>query len=195
MFSEANLFDLNENLYDVGSTTFAASPQLLAEICFIASTLIQTDQGEVAIERLDPAMHTFQGKPLIALTRTIAAEKHIVRIPKHALRPNVPSKDTYVSQSHGIFLDNKMVKAVDLVNQFKKVKLVPYNNTVLYNVLLDEHSSMSVHNMTCETLHPNHRIAKFYKAVADRPEIAVELTKAMNKQFLIARSSARRSRT
>jgi Hint domain len=189
MSGDSNLFDQTENLYDTGSS------MILGEICFLSGTFITTDQGEVAIEMLDPSIHTFQGKPLVALTKSMAVEKSIVLIPKHALRPNVPSKDTYVSQSHGIFLDSKMVKAVDLLKTFKRVKLVPYHNETLYNVLLDVHSTVSVHNMTCETLHPNHRIAKFYKAVAAQPEILAELTKAMNKQFLISRSSARRSRT
>jgi hypothetical protein len=45
---------------------------------------------------------------------------------------------------------------------------VKYSGELLYNVLLEQHSTMKVNNILCETLHPENAIAKstFSKSAA-----------------------------
>ena len=55
-----------------------------------------------------------------------------------------------------------MISARHFLTGFKNVTKVAYNKEFLYNVLLDEHSSMQINNLTCETLHPRSAVAKLY---------------------------------
>ena len=88
----------------------------------------------------------------------------------------VPNKNTYISRNHGIYLDEDLIQERGLKPQIHKLihnvngkKLVRARNLVngkdiielkkegdiLYNVLMDEHSTMIVNNMICETLNPH----------------------------------------
>ncbi len=80
---------------------------------------------------------------------------------KDSLSKNVPSRDTYVSKGHGIYINGKLVRAWKLINKKTIVRKVR-GHEIIYNVLLKEHSKMRVNNMTVETLDPNHKIAKIY---------------------------------
>jgi hypothetical protein len=42
------------------------------------------------------------------------------------------------------------------------VHKVKYSGELLYNVLLENYSTMNVNNLICETLHPDNIIAKLY---------------------------------
>ena len=74
---------------------------------------------------------------------------------------NVPSIDTFVSREHGIYINDKLVRAKNLVNDEGIVKQ-DMDNQMIYNVLLKEHGKMIVNNMIVETLDPTHEIAKQY---------------------------------
>ena len=130
-----------------------------SDICFVAGTPVNTDQGAVAIDKIDVSKHTIRGKRVVAVTKTIADEKHLVRIRKDALAKNVPSQDTLTTQNHTFFYNGNMVEAKQLVNQLDNVDLVKYDGSTLYNVLQDKHEKMVVNNLIAETLHPEHGIA------------------------------------
>ena len=55
-----------------------------------------------------------------------------------------------------------MIKAKYLVQYVNNVYKIANNGENLYNVLMDEHNIMKVHNMTVETLHPKSQIAQVY---------------------------------
>jgi len=99
-----------------------------SNICFVAGTPVNTDQGAIAIDKLDVSKHTIRGKPIVAVTKTIADEKHLVRIRKDALAKNVPSQDTLTTQNHTFFYNGNMVKANKLVSQLDNVGLVKYEH-------------------------------------------------------------------
>ena len=132
--------------------------------CFPAGTLIQTDQGETAIEQLVPGEHTLRGKSIIAITQTRPLQKHIVCFEKDSIGKNVPSQQTLCSKEHKVLYRGEMIKARDLADMCKNVKKVSYNGETLYNVLLEKHGKMLVNNMICETLHPENIAAKFAKS-------------------------------
>jgi len=133
-----------------------------SNICFPAKTPVLTNSGYVNIEEINPAVHTIRNKKIVGITKTISYEKHLVRIGKHALGKNYPEKTTYISQNHALLFQGQMFKAKDLVDD-KKVTFVPYNGSILYNVLLEQHEKMQVNNLIVETLHPDHKVAQMYR--------------------------------
>ena len=45
----------------------------------------------------------------------------------------------------------------------KMSKKIKYDGELLYNILMEDHEKLNVNNLVCETLHPDHEIAKLYK--------------------------------
>jgi len=138
------------------------TPTPTSNVCFPAKTPVLTNCGYVNIEEIDPAVHTIRNKKIVAITKTVAYDKNLVRIAKHALGHLYPEKTTFISQNHKVFCQGQMVKAKHLVDDCN-ITLVPYNGQVLYNVLLAEHEKMQVNNLIVETLHPEHKVAKLYR--------------------------------
>ena len=131
-------------------------------ICFPANTPVLTNLGYIPIDKIDPAIHHIRNKKIIAVTKTVTNDKHLVRIGKNALGQHYPSKAVYSSRNHKVFYKGKMIKAKHLVELVENVSLVPYNGQPLYNILLEEHEKMQVNNLIVETLHPEHKVAKLY---------------------------------
>lgn len=138
-----------------GSSNGNGSPIPIATICFVAGTLVKTDQGEFPIETL--TRHTLRGKP-IQVTQTRQLDPFIVKIKAHAFG-SMPTRDTYVTKNHRIY-QGSWVRAFDLVNG-NTVTLWKHQG-YLYNVLVDIHTSMSVHGMRVETLDPKEPTARLY---------------------------------
>ena len=80
-----------------------------------------------------------------------------------------------------------MVEARNIVAVNKNVTKIPYDKSILYNILLDKHSVVHVNNMVCETLHPDNIIAKLYTRFSNkqaRDEIVYKLNKYIkNKDY------------
>jgi len=149
-----------QQLLDAGYTV---DNLIEAGICFPAGTPVNTDQGTVAIDKIDVSKHTIRGKRIVAITQTITHEKHIVCIKKDAFAKNVPCQDTLTTQNHCFFYNGNMVKAKHLVNKLDNVVLVKYDGCILYNVLQDKHETMVINNLIAETFYPEHGIAKMYR--------------------------------
>jgi len=139
----------------------------VSNICFPAGTPIICNQGAIAIECLNPEIHTIRGKKIIGITKTVTQDKYLVCFEKGALQENIPSKKTIISKNHSIFYKGKMMQAKEFLNHFKNVKKVKYTGEVLYNVLMVQPDKMIVNNLICETLHPENGIAKLYKLLID----------------------------
>ena len=119
-----------------------------------------TDQGDIAIEKLNSDKHTIRGKEIVAITQARPLHEYIVSIEKDALGKNIPSQTTEISKEHTVFYKGEMVKAKDLVDMCEGAVKIPYNGATLFNVLLKNHDKMMVNNLICETLHPNNIMAK-----------------------------------
>jgi alpha-tubulin suppressor-like RCC1 family protein len=133
----------------------------LSDICFPAGTPVDTDQGIVAIDHLKPGVHTINGQVVVDITKTITTDKHLVEFKKDALCPNCPSAPVRVSKEHKLFYNGNMYAAKTFVANFD-AEFVPYYGEPLYNVLLEEQSTMTINGLICETLHPDNLIAKLY---------------------------------
>ena len=161
----------------------------MVPICFPAGTLVTTDQGDISIEILNPDKHTIRGKKIVAITQTTPLFKHIVCIQKDALGKNIPNKDVHISNEHKVFYKGKMTKAMELVDICKNVSKIPYNGETLYNVLLEKHDKMMIHNLICETLDPENIMAKICKgkhSTAMKNKIYTELNNIIKTNDVVA---------
>lgn len=135
----------------------------ISTTCFPAGTLITTDQGDIAIDKIVPFETTIRKKAIKAITRTILQDSYLICIEKDALGINYPNKKTIISRNHKIMHDGKLTKVYKLVGRYKKIQPIVYTKEIMYNVLMDVHDVMKVNNLTCETLHPENSIAKMFK--------------------------------
>ena len=147
-----------------------------ADICFPANTPIKTDQGIISIDNLDIKNHTIDKKAIVEITKTKISGKFLVSIDTNALGPNCPSHKTIMTKEHHVKYNGEMVEAGSLVGNFDGVTTVPYNGEILYNILMDQHETISVNNIICETLHPatylgiklfNNKVPKEYKLLKE----------------------------
>ena len=132
----------------------------LPPICFPKGTPVTTDQGEIAIEKLNPDKHSIRGHNIVAITQSQPLQKHIVCFEKDSLSKKVPSQQTLCSMEHKVFYKGEMIKARNIVDLCENVTLVDYNGETLFNVLLKKHDKMMINNLICETLHPENIAAK-----------------------------------
>ena len=138
-----------------------------APICFPAGTPVLTDQGEIAIDKIDPKKHTIRANKIEGVTETTSIENYVIMIKKDAFSRNVPCRDTTISANHKIMFNNQMVKANEFVKKreyYNKIYKVEYTGYTLYNVLLEnKHDLMTVNNIIAETLSPTSVNAWFFR--------------------------------
>ena len=138
------------------------SPPPISNICFPAGTPIRCNQGVIAIEKLNPGIHTIRNKKIVGITKTISQDNFLVCFEKNALGSNVPCAKTIISKNHSIFYKGKMIKANEFIKMNDNIYKIKYRGEVLYNVLMETHDKMLVNNLICETLHPQNSVAKLY---------------------------------
>jgi len=146
-----------------GNTTYedAAMFTLSSETCFVGGTPVLTDQGVVAIDKIQPKVHTMGQKEIRAITKIRYNGNELVLLEQDSLRKRYPTQDTVISRKHKIYYKGKMKTADSFVGK-PGVSLVPYRGQFLYNVLLDTHETMTVNGLLCETLHPQNPISKYF---------------------------------
>jgi len=154
--------DINNNNNIISIMGMFMDNHISSDICFPSGTPIKTDQGVIAIEKINPDIHTIRKKPIVDITKTITLDKYLVKFKKNALGINYPNKNTLMSKEHMILYKGKLSKAKTFLGNFEKVVRVKYNGEILYNVLMEEHSLIHVNNLLCETLHPENIIAKLF---------------------------------
>jgi len=157
-----NLYVRNLGSYNITTLELTVTETPVTPICFPAGTLVLTDQGEVAIDKLNIKKHTISGKKIVAITQTIPMDKYLICMEKNSISHNVPNRRTIISKNHKVMVDNKLMECEKLVQYVPSIYKIPYNKNILYNVLLDHYSVMSINNLMVETLHPNNMIAKIY---------------------------------
>lgn len=158
---------------DFQSGSIPAELDVTNPICFPPETLIQTDQGEIAIMCLHGEIHTIDGKPILGAVRTVSSEPNLVHIQRGSLTMSssmdiIPDKNTIISSHHGIVCLDEVTKkpilrrAHELVGVHAGFSFIEYNRSYLYNVLMADHDVMTVNGMLVETLNPNNVSAKLY---------------------------------
>lgn len=132
-------------------------------ICFTKNTYIKTDQGEVKIQNINPTYHTIQHYPIVGITKTKNSLEKIICIEKNAISKNVPDKTLYISLNHMLNINNKSVYAKNIVNG--RTIYMTSHTGLLYNVLMDKHIWISVHNCNVESLNPKDDNAIIHREV------------------------------
>jgi hypothetical protein len=166
-------------------TTVIPPPHIIpaiSNICFVAGTLIKTDQGLVAIEEINTTVNTIEDKPILAITKTLTLDTFLIRIEPHTLYKNYPNKTTILTKDHLISFKRKMVTAYSFLDYSDNVRKVKYNGELLYNVLLTEHTLIEANNMRCESLDPTNVIAKIYMSnlsATNKNDIVFLMNKAL----------------
>ena len=79
---------------------------------------------------------------------------------------NGSKTELYISNIKRTFESGEYVKIVD--NNYKDVYF--YNNEILYNVLMEKHSTIYANNIECETLNPKHPIAWIFSRLNNLSE-------------------------
>ena len=133
------------------------------EICFVAGSKVQTDQGYINIEDLIPNKHTIDNKNIIAVPKSVPSQlNYLICFEKDALGPNIPNEKTIMTHNHRVEYKGELVQALTFLfgNFDNKIYKVEYNNETLYNVLLKEYSKINV-NIIIETLHPDNKYQKY----------------------------------
>ena len=140
-------------------------PQIIiSNSCFPTGTPVITNLGPVAIDKLDPNIHTIRNRTIIAITQNITLDKYVVCFEKDAIDTNVPDKQTIISKRHLVMYKGKMIQADKFVGHFgDNITRLDYNGEILYNVLMEDHDKMIINNLICETLHPKNTIAQIYR--------------------------------
>jgi hypothetical protein len=136
---------------------------ITAFTCFAAGSIVETDQGNIAIEKINKNKHTINGKKIVSLTKNVLGGNEIVNIKKNGLGENKPSQETFVSPNHLISYQGEMKEAKWIAENVEGASLVPYKNQILYNIVMEQYDEMKVNNMVTETLHPDNIVAKIYK--------------------------------
>jgi hypothetical protein len=155
----------NTTLYQLDSPFTYVVPKsyedkvICGTICFLSGSMVLTDQGPVAIEYLIPSVHSIYKKPIIGISITYSLEDTLVCIPKHAFSKHVPTRDTYLSNNHKIYHNRVFLEAEQWLG-YKGIHTIPYENQLLYNVILKDYGIMNVNNLICETLDPKNPAAK-----------------------------------
>jgi len=147
-----NITIFNLNIYEVPNVP----------ICFPAGTPVLTDQGEIPIDKINKKIHTINKQKIIAITESIPLDSYLICIEKNSLGYNVPNRRTIISKDHKIMCDKKLVRAEYLTQYIPTIYKIQYNKAKLYNVLLNNHSTMSINNLTVETMDPKNALAKLY---------------------------------
>jgi len=175
---------LGSNTYFILARYFYTPiPVPIAPICFPAGTPVLTDQGYIEIDKIEPSNNTINGRPIIAVTKTIPPSNKLVCFERGSLGYNIPNRTTYISTDHCIVYRNKLIEAHKFVNRKRRIYYIKYNGKYLYNILMNRHYCMTVNNIKVETLNPKNIIAKLYTNDYN-DDYKIELIKRINKHYL-----------
>lgn len=135
--------------------------------CFLAGTLIQTANGDIAVENLrvndEVYIHTENGLESRRIT-ALVVDQHFVNpeladdeagyaicITKGAIAENMPFQDLFVTPDHCLFFDGKFIPARMLVNNRSVYYDYSKKQYTYYHIETEEHSVISANGMLTES--------------------------------------------
>ena len=160
-FSSTN-FDVVTQLYANSSPTYCSitgTITMLANICFLGDTFINTDQGKIQIDALVKNENSIKKNKIVAIAKIISTETELIEFEKDSIEKNVPSVKTTLSPLHKILYKGSMVCAKNI----PEGKKIPYEDQYLYNIVLEKYGNIQVNNMTTETLAHSNKIAAMFR--------------------------------
>ena len=158
----STITDIAGNAVATASFNITPSPIVRAFACFPKGTHINTDQGIIAIDKINIATHTIRGNKIKTIIHTILVGNKMVLFKKNSLHNNVPCVDTIMSRHHQVYYNKEMIEAYKFIKLNKAEHIEFPEDTVVYNILLDNHEKMVINNMIVETQDPDSIIGYFY---------------------------------
>ena len=139
----------------------------LSDVCFLAETVLNTDQGPIRIGELwaapDKNMYSFGGARVRAVSCTYRSVPDIVAIKPGALGRNIPSSPVYITPNHAILIRGQRVPARALCG-LPGVELRTFDNASVpvFNVLLRDNAGgeMSAAGIPVESLCEHNPVAQ-----------------------------------
>ena len=142
------------------------SQQIITVACFAAGTAILTASGERAVENLQVGDlvlvqrggQRFQEKVRWIGHRAITLTSHPrpdlaapICIRRHAVGPAQPNRDLRVSPDHCLFIEDKLIPALMLVNDMTIVQERSQGSVVYFHVELDRHGILLAEGLPTES--------------------------------------------
>ena len=148
-------FSGNLTRADFEVSVFSSYVEISYSPCFATGTLIDTPDGAVAVEDLEPGRSVVtlanRGRARVAwIGHRRQVDGEVVRIRRHALGHDVPRRDLVVSVDHGMFLDGVLVQAELLVNGTTIVR-ERQAEVIFWHVELDRHAILLAEGAPAES--------------------------------------------
>jgi collagen type I alpha len=146
----------------LGFASDGAGGTLVTIACFAAGTLIETERGPIAAERLTPTdrvRSAFGGHvPVVWVgTRTFDCRRHLkpwdvlpIRIAAGAFGPGQPARDLRLSPDHAVFVDGVLMPIRYLLNG-RTVRQEPAGRITYVHVELPAHDVLLAEGLPCES--------------------------------------------
>jgi hypothetical protein len=131
--------------------------------CFAAGTMIRAEQGEVAVESLQPGDRVVTSSDVMRAVRWIGSRQidftrhpdpsraQPIRIRRDAIATGMPSRDLLVSPDHALFIDGRLVLARLLLNGGSIVREAKARAVHYFHVELDAHDILFADGMPSES--------------------------------------------
>ena len=120
--------------------------------CFVKNTPVLTDQGIIPIQKIIARKNTINGQKIRAISKSINRHTPMITIEKYSLG-KTPICKIEVTHNHLILFNDSWIQAGNLCH-LDGISSHNIHNVIVYNVLLDKHSTMNVAGLTVETLNP-----------------------------------------
>ena len=122
--------------------------------CFATGTLIATSNGDRTVETLAAGDYARLADGVLGRMIWIGHRRQqdaeVIRIRRHALGRQAPSRDLILSADHGIFLDGLLVQAGLLVNE-ETILSEHRNEVVFWHVELARHGLLLAEGAAAES--------------------------------------------
>ena len=131
--------------------------------CFLAGTLILTDEGECPVQDLrigDHVINRFGARRPIKWIGTrsyagrfVAGNPNVqpIRFAAHAVTDDVPKRDLYVSPQHALYVDGFLIPAHLLVNGTSITRVEAAERVDYFHIELDDHDVIFAEGAPAET--------------------------------------------
>lgn len=139
---------------------YRKTTNIVSTICFDKECKVLTNHGYVKLCNINILKHTINNNKIVAVTKTIYHGNELIIMKKGSLGHMVPSCNTIMTKEHCILFKGKLIPANKFVGRYNTIN---YDKRYVYNILLEEWSTMKVNNMIVETLNPKNITAQLYQ--------------------------------
>jgi surface protein len=105
-----------------------------SDICFYAGSMVKTDKGYKAIEKIDLKKDRIDGKEILIWTKTKNIEDEIIVMKEGCLGRGVPNRETRITKQHKIYNEGIWEEAQILEERNENIYRERYDGSYVYNI-------------------------------------------------------------